>query len=324
MAYKNVKFETQDDSEKSKSSNNLGSSSSNSKNMTITSGGSYDLSGEYESITVNTNEEVTLNLDGVEITNSNGPGINVVEADSVTITLSGINKITSTTTEDLDGAIYSKADLVFSGTGSLEVKSNYDGIISKDTLTIKNGTYTINSDDDGIRGKDSVEISDGTFTINAGGDGIKLTNEDDEKLGYISIAAGNYNITAKNDGIKAITNLTIDGGNFDITSTEGFEATYVKINDGTINISVTGQSTFDYDGTGTINGGTVICNGEEVTTLPNQFMGGGMKGENFEQMNQNGERPQMPFDENMQDENRPQMPPNGNMQNRQQMKKSSE
>ena len=57
----------------------------------------------------------------------------------------------------------------------------------------------------------------------------------------------------------------------------------IIINGGTI--SVTGQSTFDYDGTGTINGGTVICNGEEVTTLPNQFMGGGMKGG---QMNQGG------------------------------------
>ena len=45
----------------------------------------------------------------------------------------------------------------------------------------------------------------------------------------------------------------------------------IIINGGTIN--VTGQSTFDYDGTGTINGGTVICNGEKVTTLPNQMMG---------------------------------------------------
>ena len=52
---------------------------------------------------------------------------------------------------------------------------------------------------------------------------------------------------------------------------------------------MTGNSTFDFDGEGTINGGTVIVNGEEVTTLPNQMMGGhggmmepkdGMKGPN--------------------------------------------
>ena len=367
IAYNNVKLsENQNNNDNSNNSKALTSSKSDSKNMNITSGGSYDLSGEYESVTINTKEEVTLNLNGVEITNSNGPGINVVEAELVIITLSEENKISSTTTEDLDGAIYSKADLVFSGTGSLEVKSNYDGIVSKDSLVIKNGTYTINSDDDGIRGKDSVEISDGTFTINAGGNGIKSTNDEDEKLGYVTISSGNYNITAKNDGIKAITKVFISGGNFDIIAVEGIEATYVKIDDGTINIeasddginagqksnsgtptveinggnititmgqgdtdgvdsngdiiinggtiSVTGQSTFDYDGTGTINGGTVICNDEEVTTLPNQFMGGGMKDGNFKPMNQDGEqegeRPQIPFNnENMNDENRTQMPP---------------
>ena len=215
---------------------NTSTSTSNSKNMKITSGGNYDLTGEYESVTVNTSEEVTLSLNGVEITNTNGPAINIEKAKAVTIVLSGTNKLTATTTEDLDGAIYSKADLVFSGTGSLEVKSNYDGIVSKDTLVIKNGTYTINSDDDGIRGKDSVEIADGTFTINAGGDGIKASNDENTTLGYVNITGGTYNINAKSDGIQGITKATISGGTFNIKSSEGIEATYVKIDDGTINI----------------------------------------------------------------------------------------
>ena len=49
-----------------------------------------------------------------------------------------------------------------------------------------------------------------------------------------------------------------------------------------VTISVTGNSTFDYDGTGQLNGGTVIVNGQQVTTLPNQMMGGrgGMGGGN--------------------------------------------
>jgi formylmethanofuran dehydrogenase subunit C len=51
----------------------------------------------------------------------------------------------------------------------------------------------------------------------------------------------------------------------------------IVINGGTI--SVTGNSTFDYEGTGVINGGTVIVNGQQVSTLPNQMMGGpGMGG----------------------------------------------
>ena len=170
-----------------------------------------------------------------------------------------------------------------------------------------------------------IEIKNGTFNITAA-EGIEAT--------YVKINDGKINISASDDGINAgnksdkySVKIEINGGDITINmgqgDTDGVDSNGdIIINGGTI--SVTGQSTFDYDGTGTINGGTVICNGEEVTTLPNQFMGGGMKGENFEQMNQNGERLQMPFDENMQDENRPQMPPNGNMQNRQQMKKSSE
>ena len=309
-------------------SSNGSISKSDSKNLNITEGGSYDLSGEYESITINTNKEVILNLNGVEVTNSNGPAINVIEAKTVTIALSGENKVTATTTEDLDGAIYSKSDLVFSGSGSIEVKSNYDGIVSKDNLEIKNGIYTINSDDDGIRGKDSVIILDGTFTINSGGDGIKASNDEDTSLGYVIITGGTYNIIAKSDGIQAITKATISGGTLNITSSEGIEATYVKIDDGTINISasddginaskksnsetptieinggtitikmgqgdtdaidvngnlyinggkieITGNSPFDYDGEGKLNGGMVIVNGTQTTTLTNQMMGGGM------------------------------------------------
>ena len=302
----------------------------NTKNVNITAGGTYNLSGSYESIIVNAKENVVLNLSDVEITNSNGPAINIIEAKTVTIALSGDNKITATTTEDLDGAIYSKADLIFTGTGSLTVKSNYDGIVSKDTLVIKNGTYVIDSDDDAIRGKDSVEISDGTFTINAGGDGIKASNDSDTSLGYVLISGGTFTIKAGSDGVQGITKVTINGGTFDITSSEGIEGTYVTINDGTIKISasddginasnkstistptveinggditinmgqgdtdgidangnlyinggtinITANSPFDYDNKGELNGGIVIVNGTQVTTLTNQMMGGGMRG----------------------------------------------
>ena len=48
----------------------------------------------------------------------------------------------------------------------------------------------------------------------------------------------------------------------------------IIVNGGTINI--TGSSSFDYDGTAQYNGGTIIVNGEQVTSIPNQMMGGGM------------------------------------------------
>ena len=39
-------------------------------------------------------------------------------------------------------------------------------------------------------------------------------------------------------------------------------------------ISVTGNSTFDYDGTCSFTGGTVYVNGQQTSSIPNQMMGG--------------------------------------------------
>ena len=270
VAYNNTKTSNNENNNSSSSSSNI---TANGKNVSITNGGSYELAGEYESVTVNTDKDVTLNLNNAEITNSNGPGINVVSGDTVTINLSGTNKVTATTTEDLDGAIYSKADLVFSGTGSLEVKSNYDGIVSKDTLVIENGTYTINTDDDGIRGKDSVEISDGTFTINASGDGIKSTNDEDSTKGYISIEGGTFNIACNNDAVQAETTLNIKAGTFEIKTTgtissesdssKGLKAgILVTIDGGTYNINSKDDAVHS-NGNITINTGNFTINTDD-------------------------------------------------------------
>lgn len=377
----------------------------NNKSVTITKGGVYHVTGSISdgSITVNTDEDVKLVLDNVTITNTSGPAINIISAKNTYIELVGENTLTSTTTEDLDGAIFSKDDLLLTGEGTLKIKSNYDGIVSKDDLEINGGTYIIESEDDGIRGKDSVVINDGNFTITASGDAIKSTNDTDTERGYISIEGGTFNITSVGDGIQAETTLTINngtftikttgnandtsakglkagtlieinggtfdinatddgihsdgnitlnkgeftisskddgihadglvevnGGTYSITASEGIEGTYVKINSGDINISasddginagrksndydvtieinggnitinmgqgdtdgidsngnlyinggtlnITGQSPFDYDGEAKYTGGTMIVNGEETTTITNQFMGGGMQG----------------------------------------------
>ena len=39
-------------------------------------------------------------------------------------------------------------------------------------------------------------------------------------------------------------------------------------------VSVTGGSSFDCDGTAQYNGGTIIVNGQQVDSIPNQMMGG--------------------------------------------------
>lgn len=233
-------------------------------NTTISKGGSYDLSGEYGTITINTTDSVQLNLNNVSITSTNGPAINIVEADVVNIVLTGKNTIKSNTTEELDGAIYSKADLVFSGTGSLNIESNYDGIVSKDTLVFKSGTYNITSKDDGIRGKDNVAIIDGTFNITVSGDGIKSTNEEDSTKGYVAIDGGTFKINSVTDAIQAETNVVIKGGNFTLTtsgsssllSSKGIKASsLLSISNGTFVINTTDDGIHS-NGDLVIDGGT--------------------------------------------------------------------
>lgn len=278
--------------------------------LKITKGGIYTINNDITNggIIIDTNESVKLVLSGISIRNSDGPAILVLNAKLVEIELVDTNTLEdgnnySTEYTDYNAVIYSKDDLVISGTGTLNIKANYkDAINSNDTLVIKDGVYIIESTDDGIRGKDSLTIENGKFTITSGDDAIRsdgiITIENGEfnvtahegiEATYIKINGGEININASDDGINAANKsdeynptVEINGGNLTIImgqgDTDGIDSNGdIIINGGTIN--VTGGSTFDYDGKGEINGGTVISNGTEVTTLPNQMMGGNMGGQ---------------------------------------------
>ena len=225
--------------------------------------GVYHLSGEYSCIYINASGDVQLNLENATISCTTGPAIYVEDADAVYITLTGENTISATTTDELDGAIYSTDDLIFSGEGSLKVTSNYDGIVSKDTLIIQSGNYTVEADDDGIRGKDNISITEGTFKITSKEDGIKSTNEEESGMGTIAIDGGTFTINAGDDGIHAVGSLDINNGTFEINAVEGLEGSIVRINDGTINITssddgINASQKSSYYTTGTeIHGGNI-------------------------------------------------------------------
>ncbi len=200
-----------------------------SKSLKITEEGVYILTGTISngSITVNTDGNVKLVLNGVNITNNSGSAILVENAKNVVIET---NEGTTNNLEDgsnysdieYDGCIYSKDDLVLQGSGTLNVTSNYsDAIVSTDDLKIVSGTYNIKSQDDGIRGKDSVYILGGTINIDSNADGIKSTNDSDSTKGFIYIKNGTIVINSVEDAIQAQTKLIIDDGNFDITTNGG-------------------------------------------------------------------------------------------------------
>lgn len=242
-------------------------------NILIAREGTYVLKGNFNgTVTVNTgNKDAKVRLvpDGFTVTSSDGPAILIKEADKVTITTAKgtDNSVTDSGTHsdaDADAAIYSKADLVLNGEGTLTINGKYkDAVHSTDDLRITGGTYTVTSVDDGFVGKDRLEITDGSFDVTTSsehGDAFKSTNTKDEKKGFIYIEGGTFHIDSGDEAFQSVRNLMVTGGTFVISadgkgfhaddtlefdggnvtisaSYEGLEAPVITINDGTFDIT---------------------------------------------------------------------------------------
>ena len=220
--------------------------------ITITSGGTYRLSGEYSGqvkIEAGKSDTVRLVLDNAKITNSTGAAINVVSAaEAIIYTAAGTTNTvadganyTATGDDDPDAAIYSTANLTLTGEGSLSVKGAYEeGIHTTGGLVIASGTLEVNAANTGIKGKDYVDITGGIVNVTAAQDGIKSTNTDDESMGFTRLSAGSVTVSAGDDGLKAPHTLEISGGTLNIEkSNEGIEAQYINILDGDVTVNST-------------------------------------------------------------------------------------
>ena len=220
--------------------------------ITITSGGTYRLTGEYNGqvkIEAAKTDTVRLVLDNAKITNSTGAAINVVSAaEAIIYTAAGTTNTvadeanyTATGDDDPDAAIYSTANLTLAGEGSLSVKGAYEeGIHTTGGLVIASGTLEVNATNTGIKGKDYVDITGGIVNVTAAQDGIKSTNTDDESMGFTRLSAGSVTVSAGDDGLKAPHTLEISGGTLNIEkSNEGIEAQYINILDGDVTVNST-------------------------------------------------------------------------------------
>ena len=221
--------------------------------------------------------KVQLVLDGVNITNSDHSAIYVVSADKCFITTTNSNNILSVTGEFAgddttgDAVIYSKDDLVLNGTGTLTINSSKgNGISGKDDLKITGGTYVITSAKDSIETNDSIAVYDGNFTIKTSKDGFHSEYSDDDTVGWIYIGGGTFDLTAASDAIQATTMAKIDGGTFDITAAEGIEATYIEVNDGTINITASDDGINAAQKSKSYSTPTVEINGGMLTIIMGQ------------------------------------------------------
>ena len=238
----------------------------------ISKGGEYTVTGSVNgSIKIETDAEVTLVLNNVSLTTEDGPAIWVESAEKVTIKLVGENKIVSTPTDEMKGAIYSRDDLEITGDGSLDIESKLGGVYANDDLTVSGGTITISAEKKAFRVHDeanftggkitvakcsegieavTINISGGDLDLTASDDGLNAVNSDgSDQIGVggdasLNISGGTLKVNASGDGLDSNGNITISGG-----------TTYV---DGPTNA---GNGALDYDGTMTISGGTLIAVG---------------------------------------------------------------
>ncbi|MBR6400553.1 MAG: carbohydrate-binding domain-containing protein [Firmicutes bacterium] len=222
------------------------------------------------------NNNAELNLNGVTITNSNGPAIYGINGDiEISAKKNTVNTLTDgtpavfetetdesgneTVTEDPNGCVFSHDGIKLKGTGSLVINGTYaNGVSGKDEVVIQKLALTVNAVNNAVKAKDYVNIKSGTVNLTSTqGDGIRCTN------GYVSISQ---------DDAETATSVTIDAKDNGIfTKADSSETNSdISITGGTVNITVQPDGEADtencnYDGIHTklgaisITGGTVTA-----------------------------------------------------------------
>lgn len=213
----------------------------------------YQLTGTTTtgSFKVYSDKKFILNLNSVSLTSDDGAAINIQSGKKCTVNLIGTSTLedglfyTTVSGEDQKGCFFSEGQLVFTGSGTLNVSGNYKhGICSDDYIDIQGGNVNIvKAANDGVRVNDYFLMTDGSFTATATGDGI------DGDAGYIQIDGGKMNVTvstADTKGIKCDSIITVNGGDITLTvpaaQGKGFKTKQtMTVNGGTITANMTGD-----------------------------------------------------------------------------------
>ncbi len=214
-----------------------------------------------------------------------------------------LNGTAALTISSSDNGVVSKDDLKVTG-GTWIIRAASKALEANDSIRIAGGTLNLTAGTDGLHAENDddpsegfIYIGGGSLTISAGDDAIHATTVVQIDGGsisavaaegiegtYIQLNGGTISIQASDDGINAARKssaytpvVEINGGDITIAmgagDTDGIDSNgNIIMNGGTVN--VTGNSTFDYDGTAQYNGGTIIANGQQVSEIPNQMMGG--------------------------------------------------
>ena len=234
-------------------------------------------------------------LNGVSITNPDGAAINNQSKKRTFIVLNegtknyltdGTDYKDATDSEDMKACLFSEGQLVFSGSGYLEVDANCKGGIRSDDYVRtmpKTNIYVDASSGNGIRGNDAVIVTGGVINLNITGTADKGISTDGEVRfdgGRTTIlTSGGYEYDSDDKdysacaGVKADSLITINGGELNIKSTgtggKGLSCDdKININDGVIRIITTGKRQKDSKGSVSPKGikanGNITFNGGQT------------------------------------------------------------
>ena len=223
------------------------------------------------SLLVYRQKKYTMLLNGVDITNLDGPAINnqcskslyVICADGTTNTLTDGTSY-ATQTYQQKGTLFSEGQIYFSGAGTLNVSGNcVNAIACDDYITILSdiniNTMTSTNGTNGIKANDGMFINGGTLSIDVASDGGRGINCDARTV----ISGGDITINTSGDclietingvqdttsaaGIKSDSLFTMTGGELTITCTgdggKGIRCNEnVEISGGTLVVRTTGSN----------------------------------------------------------------------------------
>jgi hypothetical protein len=222
------------------------------------------------SLIVYSQKKYGITLNGVSITNPQGPAINNQCGKSLHVTLADgtVNTLTdgasyAESSIDQKGVLFSEGQIYFLGTGTLQVNGNAkNGIASDDYIVIEGGTIKVDvaeTGSNGIKVNDGFTISGGVLGINVKADGARGIKSDAQ----VEIQGGETTITTKGDcliettdgvrdtasaaGVKCDGVFLMTAGKLTVTSTgdggKGINcADTVKFEGGTLVANTTGSN----------------------------------------------------------------------------------
>lgn len=213
------------------------------KDITVTSGGTYIISGSADGARLVVNapseEMVHLVLSGLSLAGKDGTAMEFRSAASVLLTLEGKNFLSSASggkpsayDKQTEAVIFSRVSLCLNGTGSLSlVGYRTHGIASTQKLTVLGGKLSVSVTRAGLIGESCVKFGGGELIVEAEEEGILsgavlstmmpagYENVEEEKpSGYIYISGGSLTVVSTGDAIRAETLFVMKDGELDLTS----------------------------------------------------------------------------------------------------------